>query len=286
MKLLKYVLITSITCFSLNVFSASVWKVSNGKNHLYIGGTIHILAAEDYPLPKEYNLAYAGSEKIVFETDMVAVNSAEFGQKVMQEMTYSDDTTLDKVLNLETYTAVTKHLKDRGMPIQPFVKFKPSLLSITLSVMELQAIGLTSEGVDKYFSDMAVKDNKQQSWLESPEQQISFLKNMGGEDENAMIEYTLKDIKRLPTMIGGLRSSWRTGDMPALADIGITEFKADYPQIYQDLLVTRNNDWIPKIETMLDSAPTEFILVGVLHLAGADSVLQKLTAKGYSIKKL
>jgi len=83
-----------------------------------------------------------------------------------------------------------------------------------------------------------------------------------------------------------MRDSWREGDMQAMADVSIDDFKADYPQIYQDLLVERNNNWLPKIEGMLHDQAVELILVGGLHLAGPDSVLAKLAAKGYKIEKL
>jgi uncharacterized protein YbaP (TraB family) len=74
--------------------------------------------------------------------------------------------------------------------------------------------------------------------------------------------------------------------MQGMADAGITPFKADYPDIYQDLLVTRNNNWFPQIVSMLNDQPIEFILVGALHLAGPDSVLAQLKAKGYKVEKL
>jgi hypothetical protein len=37
---------------------------------------------------------------------------------------------------------------------------------------------------------------------------------------------------------------------------------------------------------MLDFQPTEFILVGALHLSGPNSVSAKLKAKGYKIEKI
>ena len=35
----------------------SVWRVSNGDSELFIGGTIHVLSATDYPLPIEFEQA-------------------------------------------------------------------------------------------------------------------------------------------------------------------------------------------------------------------------------------
>jgi uncharacterized protein len=83
-----------------------------------------------------------------------------------------------------------------------------------------------------------------------------------------------------------MKAHWRSGDMQKLADLSITPFVKDYPDIYQQLLVTRNALWLPQIEQMLQSAEVELVLVGALHLAGKDSVLSQLANNGYKIEKL
>lgn len=282
-KLCSAVLLTAAT-FSLQ--AASVWKVSSDKHTLYVGGTIHILSPQDYPLPNEYDVAYEAADTVVFETDMQAVNSIDFQQKMMAQLVYSDGTTLDKVLKPATYATLKQHMADRNVPIEAMAQLKPSLIAVTLSMMELQALGFTSEGVDQFYANKSKVDGKPQAWFETPEEQITFLVNLGKEDESGMIDYAIRDIKKLPETISALRASWRSGDMQAMADVSIDDFKADYPQIYQDLLVNRNNNWLPKIDAMLHDQGVEFILVGGLHLAGPDSVLAKLAAKGYKIEKL
>jgi uncharacterized protein YbaP (TraB family) len=147
-------------------------------------------------------------------------------------------------------------------------------------------MGFTSIGVDQFYANLAVQKGKTQTWLESPDEQIAFLENMGKGDENSMIKYSLRDIENMPETIAHLRNTWLAGDMEGMAALAIVPFKADYPKIYQDLLVTRNNNWLPKIEDMLNNQATEFILVGTLHLAGPDSVLSALATKGYKVEKL
>jgi uncharacterized protein YbaP (TraB family) len=286
MTLIKVLTLSTSLLLSLSLQAAAVWKVSNDQHSLYIGGTIHVLTPADYPLAKEYDLAYQAADKVIFETDMEAVSSPEFGQKMMDQMMYSDGTTINKVLQPDTYKSLAIHLSSRQIPMQAFASHKPSLLAISLTFIELQAMGYTSEGVDMFFANMAKDQEKEQGWLETPDEQLAFMANLGGDDPNTMIEYTLKDIKKMPEMFAKLHSTWLAGDMQGMADVGITPFKADYPDIYQDLLVTRNNNWLPKIISMLNDQPIEFILVGALHLAGPDSVLAKLKAKGYEIEKL
>ena len=286
MTLIKALSLSTCLIFSLNLKAASVWKVSNAQHSLYIGGTIHVLTPKDYPLAKEYDLAYNASDKVIFETDMNVVSSPEFGQKMMSQMMYRDGTTINKVLQPETYQALAIHLSSRKIPMQAFASYKPSLLAISLTMIELQSMGYTSEGVDMFYANKAKAQGKQQGWLETPDEQLAFMSSMGDDDPNAMVEYILKDITNMPELFGKLHSTWLAGDMQGMAEVGITPFKAEYPAFYQDLLVTRNNNWIPKIVTMLNDQPTEFILVGALHLSGPDSVLAKLKNKGYKIQKL
>jgi uncharacterized protein YbaP (TraB family) len=286
MTLIKAFTLSTVLLFTLDLQAASVWKVTNDQHSLYIGGTIHVLTPKDYPLAKEYDLAYQASNKVVFETDMQTASSPEFAQKMMNKMMYSDGTTINQVLKPDTYKALAIYLSSREMAMQAFASHKPSFLAIMLSYLELQAMGYTSEGVDTFYSNMAKDQGKEQGWLETPDEQLDFLANLGGDDPNALIDYTLKDIKKMPEMFAKLHSTWLAGDMQGMADVGITPFKADYPTIYQDLMVTRNNNWLPKIVDMLNDPPTEFILVGALHLSGPDSVLAKLKAKGYKIEKL
>jgi hypothetical protein len=286
MTLIKAFILSTALLFTQNLQAASVWKVTNDRYRLYVGGTIHVLSPKDYPLAKEYNLAYQASDKVIFETDMEVVSSPAFGQKMMDQMMYSDGTTIDEVLQPEIYKALAIHLSSRQIPMQVFASHKPSLLGISLTFIELQAMGYTSEGVDMFFANMAKTQAKQQGWLETPDEQLAFMANLGGDDPNTIIEYTLKDIKKMPEMFAKLHATWLAGDMQGMADIGITPFKADYPTIYQDLLVARNNNWLPKIINMLNDQPIEFVLVGALHLSGPDSVLAKLKAKGYKVEKL
>ncbi|MGS2720020.1 TraB/GumN family protein [Paraglaciecola aestuariivivens] len=268
------------------VQAASVWKVSGKEHSLYIGGTIHVLTPDDYPLPKEYDLAFAQADKLVFETDIAAINTPAFGQKMMSLMMFNDGTTINQVLDPQTYKNLAIYLSSKNLPMQAFASHKPSLLAISLTFLELQALGYTSEGVDKFYSDKALQAGKPQFWLETPDEQLNFIANLGKDDPSAMIDYTLKDLQKMPNSFNALHNTWLKGDMQGMAEVGILSFKADYPQIYKDLLVTRNENWMPKIKNMLSDQPVEFILVGALHLAGPDSVLTKLKAQGYKVEKL
>jgi len=110
---------------------------------------------------------------------------------MMAKLVYSDGTTIDKVLKAETYAALKQHMEERNVPIAAMATLKPSLIAITLSIMELQALGFTSEGVDQFYANKSQADGKPQSWFETPDEQIDFIVNLGKEDESGMIDYAI-----------------------------------------------------------------------------------------------
>ena len=101
-----------------------------------------------------------------------------------------------------------------------------------------------------------------------------------------MIRYALDDVKQLPQALGELKKYWQSGDMESLYRSQGKSFHDDFPEIYQQLLIQRNENWLPAIENMLTTAQIEFVLVGTMHLSGPDSVLDRLRNKGYQITQV
>jgi uncharacterized protein len=264
----------------------SVWEISKNGQRLFLGGTIHMLSDSDYPLPEAYDRAYQKSAVVVLETDAQAMQQPQFQQKMIAAMMYQDGRNLKQVLSEDTFKALSQHMTARGIPLDQMLLFKPGMISMTLSVVELQRLGQTAKGVDHFFGARAKQDGKTLGQLETVEQQITFLATMGKGREDDMIMYTLRDLADLPTILSEMKTAWRAGDMAALEKSSLQEMQEAFPEIYKTLLVDRNNDWMPQIEALLTSEPVEFVLVGSLHLAGDDGVLQQLRSRGYQIKQM
>ncbi|GGF53277.1 TraB/GumN family protein [Alteromonas lipolytica] len=266
--------------------AASVWKVTKDSHTVYIGGTLHILSPQDFPLPDAYGLAYKAADTLFFETDIAGLNSPAFQRDSLLRLTYQNDTRLKDVLSAQTYNELSAHLRERNIDIEQLANYTPALVSITLSMTELRRMGLTSQGVDEFYYFKAMTDQKNLDWFESPQQQLEFIAALGGNDEDQMIKYALEDVRQLPLAIQELKSYWRSGDMADLYATQASSFRENFPVIYQQLLIDRNNTWLPKIEAMFDSAEIEFVLVGTMHLSGEGSVLDLLEKRGFTITQL
>lgn len=269
---------------SASCAETSLWRVSKGDAELYIGGTIHLLSPADYPLPEAFDRVYRDTDRLVLEVDLTDLSQPALQMVMMQRLQYVDGKTLRDELSIGTYAELEQYCLQAGVPIELLQNLKPPLVAISLMMLELQRLGLAEAGVDDFFSGKAMADGKAVDALESLETQLSALEKMGKGQEDELILSTLRDIQQLPVLLDRLKTAWHAGDLDALEALGIEPMRRDYPRIYRDLLVDRNNAWVPKIEAMLKTPERELVLVGVLHLAGREGVLMQLKERGFLIE--
>ncbi len=281
--LLSFVLLASVVQASAD---SAVWVATSGDEKIYLGGTVHLLRPSDFPLPAPFETAYNDSDKLYFETDMAGLNDFSVQAQMMQALTYNDERTLKSVLSEEAYTALSSYAAQVGLPLPMMEKFKPGLLVTTLQVMEFQKLGFTPQGVDAYFNTRAMGDGKPVGQLESIQEQIGFLADMGEGNESEFVLLSLDEMKEISTSIDDMVSAWRTGNNATLEEVYVSDMETGYPELYNSLLVERNEAWMPLIENMFKQEGTEFVLVGAAHLVGGDGLLSVLEKKGYKVSRV
>lgn len=264
---------------------SAVWRISNEVSELYLGGTIHVLSRSDYPLPEEFEQAYQQADTVVLETDVMAMAQTRFQQRLLQQVMYREGGRLEDNLAPETYRQLEAFVAERGLSMASIDLYKPSMVTILLTMNELQRLGMGETGVDSFFSYRAVQDGKPVAELESLEFQLNLIAGMGSGHEDAMILNTIQELNALPGIMKTIKTAWRNGDMLQLEKIAVDPMREQFPAMYESLLVDRNRIWIPKIEAMLATPEKEFILVGALHLVAQEGVLEQLIQRGYQVEK-
>lgn len=264
----------------------SVWAVSDGDRTVYLGGTVHLLRASDYPLPDEFEQAYAAADELYFEVDINAMNDLSTQAQMLRQLTYNDDRTLQSVLSDVAYAALEEYTEEVGLPVMMMQKFKPGMVVTTLQMLEFQKLGFTPQGVDSYFNTRAMEDAKPLGALETIGEQIGFLAAMGEGNESEFILVSLHDLNEISDTMEAMIAAWREGDAERLAELFVAEMKEQAPEVYDSLLRQRNLNWLPEIESMFADEDTEFVLVGAAHLVGEDGLLTMLRAKGYEVSQL
>lgn len=267
-------------------FSQSpVWKIEGNGTSIYIGGSIHLLRNEDYPLPDGFYEAYDNSGILVTELDMNQMKNPANGIKMQQALMYQDEKTLSNILREDVYNKLDSISKDLGLNLRFMDKFKPSMVIISLSFQSLQKLGVTSEGVDAHFTDKAVRDKKPLFFLETFDEQLGFIESMGKGNENEFVLYSIKDIVSNKDEFLDMIEDWKSGQQKLMLD-QLEDFRLNYPDIYETMVVKRNTDWMPHLENYFKTSEIEFVVVGAMHLVGPDGILNKLQEKGYKISQL
>ncbi|WP_161569508.1 TraB/GumN family protein [Veronia nyctiphanis] len=283
--LIKGILSVSLISTAVAVHAESaVWEVSKGDDVVYLGGTIHALPSSAYPLPPAYDAAYQKSQEVIFE--VTGLDNPDLTEKVIAHGVYHDGSTLSSKLRDNTKAQLDKAMQGYGMGLSQVDVFKPGMLLSQLTMFEMQKIGADGQGVDAFFENKANSDGKPVSGLETVEEQLTFLSELGKDNEDAFIRKMLEDLPEFEQQMDELMVAWRKGDMKALELVINQDTKENYPALYQNLIVERNNNWMPKIERLFGDDNTEFVLVGAGHLSGDVGLLKQLADKGYNLKQL
>jgi len=268
----------------LRLSETAVWVVSNGVNDLYVAGTIHILHESDYPLPAAFLKAYESAVEVVFETDpSIPLSSSDFerfnlppGESVLEYMSPGTELILDDFF------------KQFDRTLDDYSRRRPEFFNSVLYYFGAQSFGFGT-GVDDYLAGLAEGDEKQTAGLETARDQIDAIRDAY---LNANINWNLTFLLRLAYIQGGqlntdlrqLIDDWREGRTESLAaDNEI--YQQYYPLRYDSILANRNRNWIPIIESYLETPETELILAGFSHFAGPENVLELLEGLGYTVEK-
>ena len=155
-----------------------------------------------------------------------------------------------------------------------------------MDMLELQKSGFDpSQGVDKYFYNKAKKNGKKIDGFETAEYQLNLLGDLPADMEETVLLQTMKEHDDIQKEIVAIIEAWKSGDADVLDTILLKSFK-DYPGVHKRLIVDRNKNWLPKIESLLGQKENVMIIVGAAHLVGKDGVIAVLKQRGYQVEQL
>ena len=130
-------------------------------------------------------------------------------------------------------------------------------------------------GPDKHFYDLARAEGKQVQGLEMIDFQISRFDQMTMAEQDRLLVSTLKELDTQKASVTILADAWKARDEATVERIVLLDLRQE-PGMYQQLLVERNRNWIPKIDALFTRPGRAFVLVGAAHLVGPDGLLSML----------
>ena len=264
-----------------------LWKISSSTGTVHLFGSIHLATEEMYPLPEKVETAFDGAGQLVVEINAGPEQQAELGQMMMAKGSYPPEESLTDHISDETHVQLTRYLEGAGLPAAAFNRFKPWLIALTISVLELQKLGLDPTlGIDQHFLAKA-KDSKPILELETAEEQLSLFDDLSVELQLLMLKKTLLDIDRMAEDMDEMIDAWTRGDTAAMEALMYKSME-EAPELapfFKKLFTDRNLTMADKIADFLGTDSTYFVLVGAGHLVGDDGIVALLKAKEFSVER-
>lgn len=261
-----------------------LWRVE-GQNAsvAYLLGSLHVLTPEYYPLSAEINKAFAASQTLVEELDFDEMSDPAQMMNALGKAMLTDGRTLDQIVAPSTFAEVSRRAEKAGLPMVALQRMKPWLVTITLMGPTLQAAGFKADlGVDKHFFDRAKEAGLKRQALETLAYQIDRFDQLSPKLQEEMLVSGMKDLDAQVGNVQEMARQWAAGDVRTLEKELLASFE-DSHELYDRLLVERNRNWVPHVETCLQQNAGCFIVVGAAHLVGPDGLPAMLEKKGYTV---
>jgi uncharacterized protein YbaP (TraB family) len=264
----------------------AAWRIqSRNGGEVTLLGSMHVLRADDYPLPPAVDALIDGAHGIVMEIDLDDVDAAA-QQRIVFEAMLPQGTVLRDVLDKDVYAKVELEMRELGIDLTQLEHFEPWFLAITALDLGMRKIGFQPErGVEQYVVGRARAAGKEITGLETLEFQIGLFDALPREQQQAMLEQTLAELDEGAAVLDEMVTAWRAGELESLSAELLDEFD-DFPGLYETLVTKRNTAWVPALERMLADGRRHLVVVGALHLVGPDSVIELLEKRGHEVERL
>lgn len=263
----------------------ALWVIRDADSTIYLFGTVHLMRPGLDWMSPEVEAAFNASEELWLELENPTDTAA--AQPLIMQYGVSPQTPLSSLLTPDEFAQLDRAARSFGGTAEALDPLRPWLAALTLTVAPLQAAGYDpNAGIDMMLRARALETGHTIRGLETMEQQMRFFADMREADQVDFLRETLSGFDEAVTMIDQMAALWLAGDPDGLYALGGAEMKADYPELNDLLLTTRNADWVRQIQEELAGSGTVFIAVGALHLAGPDSVQALLAAQGVTAERV
>lgn len=279
--LLLLIAVISFSSFSqTNSNSSLLWEISgkNLKQPSYLFGTVHMICKEDFFMPDVVRSKFSAAEEVFLELDM---DDPSMMMKMMTMMQLPKGQTIKQLFgDTAAYAAFDKkYQKITGMSASMFNTYKPLMLMTMLTEKSLPCS--TKESYEQTFMAIAVKEKKDIKGLETMEDQIAVFDGIPDSLEIANLQNMVNNFDKSIDEFKKLVAVYKQQDVEALY-----KFTASSPELMNaqnDLLVKRNNNWIPVMQKNMETKVC-FFAVGAAHLGGDIGVINLLRKQGFTVK--
>lgn len=260
--------------------NSRLWKISGNslEEASYLYGTFHLLCPDDLNIQQKVTQAMDASDQLVLELDF---DDPSVVPQIQQNMAFTDGTTAADYLNDSEYKLLSDFFRDSlNMPFERLKSIKPFFLS---SMTLMHFLGCQPVSFEQRLTKMAGERSMEVKGLETVGEQLSFIDNLPMEYKKKMLMENLKEYDKSKKMFDKMVGFYREGNLDGINNLSENYMSEDYARFKDELLVKRNQRWVPAVTRMIGESPS-FIAVGASHLPGDKGLIQLLRQEGYRVE--
>jgi uncharacterized protein YbaP (TraB family) len=262
-----------------------LWQISKADSTpSYLFGTIHSEDIRINQLPAIVNSSFEQADSATFELLMDIPTML----KSASAMFFTDEQSLEQLINKDLYNKVVKLLKPHSVPVDVAKRLKPWAVIVMLSSPPTKS----GEFLDLLLYKKAQQLKIPTYGLEKVEEQLQVFEDLSLEDQVILLQETLTQFEQQPNIFAKLHKLYLQRNLTALM-----QFSTEYMQpgssrheklikdFYKKLIDDRNLKMVKRMQQRLQEG-NAFIAVGALHLPGEQGIIKLLQNQGYQVSAL
>ena len=285
-----------VACGNANATDDEVpllWRVTSPSGQtMYLFGSIHVGTPDIYPLPNFIMEAFNRSDYLAVEIDISREPDLGEQMAITMPFMYTDGRTVLDDIGEELYQRANAIFAEHGA--QWFGEmFMPIMWWVSLVDLAVELAGWSPEyGVDLYFIETANSRNMQVLELESVVEQTQMLANFSIPLQIALLEDMVEAFENIDELIeydDDLLRAWIRGDEQWILQMQQEEFDAlgTFAGEYEyAMLINRDIHMTQKARDFMAEGKNVFLVVGLLHLIGENSITDLLIQQGYEVERI
>jgi hypothetical protein len=268
----------------------ALWQVKGVHGTIYLFGTVHIMRPEVHWQTAKVKDAFKTSDALYLEIANIDEDSVKAMTPMMMQLGMDMEHPLSTKISPEDVDLLDAAVKKLGLPGESALEpLKPWFVYLTLAVVPIMQGGYDPQsGIDQVLAKDAKAQSKPVKGFETAEQQMHFLADFPVDQQVMLLHQELVDLPKTVAQTDEMVGDWTHGEVDKIAAIDNDETKTKYPALYDKLLVKRNEVFAGTLAGLLNDPKTGtlFVAIGAGHLAGPDSVIKMLTAKGFTVTRV
>ncbi|WP_404713987.1 TraB/GumN family protein [Sphingomonas sp. MMS24-J13] len=262
----------------------ALWRLSDADTTIWLFGTIHALPAGYSWRDPSIETAMEHADALTLET----VIDQDPGKLATILYTLGKGDGLPPLADrvpVAKRARLAQLIKATGLPPTALDGMKSWAAAVVLTGVAMQEIGVgAQDGVETQLTSFFRGKSEPVDGFETPEQQLGFFNALPQAAQDSFLIATLDSPAKAKAEFAEMVGAWSKGDVKAIAR-AFADDPEFTPALREILVRHRNAAWAAALQQRMARPGTSFVAVGAGHLAGPDSLIEMLRAKGLKVER-